>query len=226
MKFVLQGTQGRPWAENCPELELIRFPEVEPNPEQVYQLVTGLISEDVLYLLAASLHRLPFEARKDVQVIFSYILRFRPTNASPKSDPIALSYIINNRPEILIAFCNGYEHKESATPSGIVLRELIKSDAAAAIILYDDSGDGSKTAKGLSGVQPELPQSGNGVFWKFFNWIDQGSFELGADAFNTFRASVLLFVWRWMHANMPTGPFDEAQDNRCSVPLNKFRLVL
>ncbi|KAG0651742.1 Conidiophore development [Hyphodiscus hymeniophilus] len=170
MKFVLQGTQ-----------------ETESSPEQVYQLVTGMIQEDLLYLLAINLYRLPFESRKDAQVIFSYVLRFRPATASPKSEPIALSYVINNRPEVLVELCNGYHHKESATPAGTVLREVLKSDAAAAIILYDDPNENTPGSKGLTGIQPETKQSGQGVFWKFFNWIDKGSFEVGADAFTTFR---------------------------------------
>jgi calcium binding protein 39 len=147
-----------------------------------------LIQEDLLYSLAVNLHRLPFESRKDTQVIFSYVLRFRPATASPKSEPLALSYVVNNRPEVLVELCNGYDYKESATPAGTVLREVLKSDAAAAIILYHDP-EGNPTSKGLTGVQPEAKQSGKGVFWKFFNWIDQGSFEVGADAFTTFRVS-------------------------------------
>lgn len=149
-----------------------------------------MISEDLLYLLATNLHMLSFESRKDAQSIFSYVLRFRSAGASPKSDPVALSYVISNRPEILVALCNGYEHKESAIPAGTVLREVLKNDAAAAIILYDDSGNGGNGSKGLTGIQPEVQQSGNGVFWKFFEWIDKGSFEVGADAFTTFRVSL------------------------------------
>ena len=143
----------------------------------------------MLYLLATNLHNLSFESRKDAQSIFSYALRFRSSGSSPKSDPVALSYVISNRPEILVALCNGYEHKESAIPAGTVLREVLKSDAAAAIILYDDSGEEGNGSKGLTGIQPEVRQSGNGVFWKFFGWIDKGSFEVGADAFTTFRVS-------------------------------------
>ncbi|KAI8160538.1 Conidiophore development protein hymA [Colletotrichum sp. SAR 10_70] len=146
MKFVLQGTQ-----------------EADSSPEQIYQLVTGLIEEDLLYLLAVNLWRLPFESRKDTQVIFSYVFRFRPPTASPKSDPLALSYVVNNRPQVLLELCRGYEHKESATPAGSVLREVLKSEAAAAIIF------------------------GDGVFWRFFDWIDKSSFEVAADAFTTFR---------------------------------------
>jgi calcium binding protein 39 len=165
----------------------VRPPEIEVNPQQVYHLVTGIITEDLLYILATNLHRLPFESRKDAQTIFSHVLRFTPPGASPKSDPIGLSYIINKRPEVLVELCNGYNHKESAMPAGAVLREALKSDAAAAIMLYDDPGEGGVSSKGLSGIQLEVQQSGKGVFWKFFDWIDKGSFEVGADAFTTFR---------------------------------------
>lgn len=108
---------------------------------------------------------------------------------------MALSYVINNRPEVLVELCNGYEHKESATPAGTVLREVLKNDAAAAIILYNDVvKDGDVSTKGLTHIQPEIKQTGEGVFWKFFNWIDQGSFEVGADAFTTFRVSSVIIL--------------------------------
>lgn len=83
--------------------------------------------------------------------------------------------------------CAGYNHKESALPAGTVLREVLKSDAVAAIILYDEPSDGNNASKGLSGINVDVPQTGKGVFWKFFDWIDKGSFEVGADAFTTFR---------------------------------------
>jgi calcium binding protein 39 len=168
---------------------LIHSAEVESSPEQCYQLVTGMIQEDLLYLLAVNLYRLPFESRKDAQVIFSYVLRFRPATASPKSEPLALSYVINNRPEVLVALCNCYEHKESAMAAGTILREALKNESAAALILYNDGKEEISGSKILNTVKPEVKQNGDGVFWKFFNWIDQGSFEVGADAFNTFRVS-------------------------------------
>jgi calcium binding protein 39 len=148
-----------------------------------------MINEDLLYILAINLYRLPFESRKDAQTIFSHVLRFNPSGASTKSDPIALNYVVNKRPEVLVELCNGYNHKESAMPAGTVLREVLKSDAATAIILYDEPIEGNNTSKGLGGIQLEAQQSGKGVFWKFFDWIDKGSFEVGADAFTTFRVS-------------------------------------
>jgi len=170
MKLVLQGTG-----------------EAESSPEQVYQLVQGLIEEDLLFLLAQNLARLPFESRKDTQVIFSYVFRFRLPAVSPKSDPVALSYVVNNRPQVLLELCRGYDSKESATPAGTVLREVLKNEAVAAIILYDDGEEPGSSSKGVVAIDRERPQSGNGVFWRFFDWIDKSSFEVAADAFTTFR---------------------------------------
>lgn len=150
-------------------------------------MVTGIIEEDLLFFLAVNLWRLPFEARKDTQVVLSAVFRFRPATASPKSDPVALSWVVNNRPRVLIELCKAYDHKESATPAGSVLREILKHEAAAAIILYDDGEEQGSSAKGLMGIDQDRPQSGNGVFWRFFDWIDKSSFEVAADAFTTFR---------------------------------------
>ncbi|RFU80647.1 conidiophore development hyma [Trichoderma arundinaceum] len=138
---------------------------------------------------ATNLYRLPFESRKDTQVIFSYVFRFRPAAAAPKSDPIALSYVVCNRPQVLVELCRAYDHKESATPAGSVLRELLKNEAAAAIILYDDGDEPGSSCKGLNAIDRNRPQSGRGVFWKFFDWINKSSFEVAADAFTTFRSN-------------------------------------
>ncbi|KAF1855163.1 hypothetical protein Lal_00045074 [Lupinus albus] len=147
------------------------------GPSKILQLVTGLIDEDLLHLLAVNLFRLPFESRKDTQVIFSYVFRFRPATAAPKSDPLALSYVVCNRPQVLVELCRGYDHKESATPAGSVLRELLKNEAAAAIILYDDGDEPGSSSKGLNAIDRDRPQSGRGVFWRFFDWVDKSSFE-------------------------------------------------
>lgn len=192
MKLILQGTHGSFPSWHSPDVSplylLTLLSEAEVSPEQIVQLVQSVIEEDLLYLLAVNLHRLPFESRKDTQVIFSYIFRFRPPAASPKSEPAALKYIIEQRPQVLVELCKGYDHKESATPAGSVLREVIKSEAAAAIILYDDGDEPGSSAHGLMAIDRDRLQSGHGIFWRFFEWIDKGSFEVAADAFTTFRA--------------------------------------
>ncbi|KAL2863633.1 Mo25 family protein [Aspergillus lucknowensis] len=168
MKLMVQGTQ-----------------EIEVSPDQVHGLVQAMLQEDLLYELAGALHKLPFEARKDTQTIFSHILRFKPPHGT-SPDPPVVSYIVHNRPEIIVELCRGYEHSQSAMPCGTILREALKFDVIAAIILYDQSKEGEPAIR-LTEVQPAAPQRGTGVFWRFFHWIDRGSFELSADAFTTFR---------------------------------------
>ncbi|KAL0254948.1 Hym1p [Diplodia seriata] len=167
MKIVLQGT-----------------PEAEVSPEQVYQLVNLICAEDLLLYLAQNIHKLPFEARKDTQIIISNAFRYRiPNNAN--AEPPAMHYVLSNRPEIIIELCYGYERRESAMACGGVLREALKHDAVAALILYDEPDRRGKDM--LANIDPTMPSSGDGVFWKFFEWIDRGAFEACADAFNTFR---------------------------------------
>jgi len=166
MKIRLQGT-----------------PDTEVSPEIVLEQLGAIMNEDLLYVLAINVHRLPFESRKDAQVIFSTAFRYKRPG---QNDPEVLHHIVTFRPEIIIALCNGYDRRESAMPCGGVLREALKYDAICALLLYDEpTPDGSPID--LGNVNPDLPASGQGVLWKFFEWIDKGAFEVSADAFNTFR---------------------------------------
>lgn len=144
-----------------------------------------IIQEDLLYELARSIRLLPFEARKDAQIIFSHILRFRPANAQA-GDPSAVSYLVMQRPEIIVELCRGYEYPQSAMPCGAILRQALQHDTIAAVILYDESQPGEPAVQ-LKDVDVSVPQTGRGVFWSFFSWINKGSFEVSADAFTTFR---------------------------------------
>lgn len=198
MKLILQGTHGM-CAPRLPSTtrgyELTRrtpflgAKDSESNPDQVFHLIEGIINEDLLHPLAANLHKLPFESRKDAQFIFSSVFRFRPASASTKSDPVALGWVVNQRPQVLLELCRGYDHKESATAAGSVLREVLKHEGACKVILYDDGDQPGSSVNGVQAIDRDRPQSGTGVFWKFFDWIDRGSFEVSADAFTTFRVS-------------------------------------
>lgn len=169
IKITLQGT-----------------PELEVDPQQVFQLVSQILAEGLLPLLVDEIHLLPFEARKDTQTIISNVFRFR-NPGSTLSEPDALREVIRKQPEILIALCNGYSRRESAGPCGGILKEALKWDAVAAVILYDEPSNNGKTIDIYNDVDTSKPASGQGVFWKFFDWIDKSSFEVSADAFDTFR---------------------------------------
>ncbi|KAL1989786.1 hypothetical protein VTN49DRAFT_6983 [Thermomyces lanuginosus] len=167
MKLITQGT-----------------PEVDSTPALVRSLFEAAIREDLLYQLARSIRKLNFEARKDTQTIMTHLLRYKPTDAP--GDPPAVNYIVHQRPEVIIELCRGFENSQSALACASILKEAIKFDVIAALILYDESS-GSEPAVRLKDLRAEQPQSGNGIFWKFFDWIDKGSFEVSADAFTIFR---------------------------------------
>ena len=148
-----------------------------------------IIQDDILYELAKSIRLLPFEARKDAQIIFSHILRFKPitpTSPSASGEPSAISYLALQRPEIIVELCRGYEYPASAMPCGTILRQALQYDTIAAVILYDESQSGEKAVQ-LKDVDVSRKQTGKGLFWNFFRWINKGSFEVSADAFTTFR---------------------------------------
>lgn len=155
------------------------------TPEYILHLVNSMIQEDFLYILAHSIHLLPFEGRKDSQAIFSTILRFRPPNSTAELSP-ALAYVIDERPEVIIELCRGYNHNESVMPCGVVLREILKNEDVTQIVLCDESQENESAIK-ITEVDENKPQSGEGVFWSFFPCIDTGAFEVSADAFSTFR---------------------------------------
>jgi calcium binding protein 39 len=174
-------------------------PETEVSPEQQFQLINALLADDILLLLANSIHKIPFEARKDTQFIFSSAFRYKHPTA-PAQEPIALHHILTARPQIVIALCNGYEKRESAMPCGGVLREALKYDAVAALILYDEKNEQGQ-ARDLAEVDTAKPSSGQGAFWKFFDWITKSSFDVCTDAFNTFRVCFWCISCTASHAN-------------------------
>ena len=117
----------------------------------VFQLLSFIIQEDLLFSLANNIHRLPFESRKDAQVVFSTAFRYKPVGAS---DPQVLHHVIQFRPEIIISLCKGYDRRESAMPCGGVLREALKYDSIAALLLYDEPATDGKT-RDLGDVNPD-----------------------------------------------------------------------
>ncbi|KAF2455239.1 Mo25-like protein [Lineolata rhizophorae] len=168
MKVMLQGTT-----------------EVEPNPEQVLQVVELILQEDVLRELILNVKLLHFEARKDAQVVLTNVLRYkRPGDLA--GEPIAIHYIVKDDPGLVRQFCLGYNARESAFPCGAALREALKYDAITALVLYDEPTDDGRP-RDLDRIDPTVPTSEEGIFWNFFNWIHQREFEVSADAFNTFR---------------------------------------
>jgi len=68
-------------------------------------------------------------------------------------------------------------------PCGIMLREALKQEDIAVLILYDEP----PKRFDISEVDDTQPSNGCGLLWQFFGWVEAGAFEISADAFTTFR---------------------------------------
>ena len=169
--------------------------ENDANPDQVSQLTNAIIDEDLLYPLSRVIHLLDFNGRKDIQIIFSCIFRHKHFNDdSPNStDPPAITHILKERPEVIVELCRGYEVKDSAFHCGMVLREALKYEQIAVIILYHEPANddhwSAANSNDLTNINYDVQQSGRGVFWQFFRWISSSQFQEGVDAFNTFKVN-------------------------------------
>lgn len=148
-------------------------------------VIQAAIHEDLIYELARGIVYLPFQAKKDTQTIFSQILRFK-LDGQDDAQPLVITYIAHHRPEIIIELCRGYSFSDCALQCGTILRDALKFDIIAAIILFDQSAEGQPAVR-VTDIDMAVPQDGTGIFWEFFDWIDTGSFAVSADVFATFR---------------------------------------
>ena len=88
--------------------------------------------------------------------------------------------------------CCRYESSEIALNCGVILRECVRHEPLAKIILYSDQ------------------------FFNFFSYVEMSTFDVASDAFATFRVSSCQSNGI-MHVCTQTGTFDQTQDTVCSV---------
>jgi calcium binding protein 39 len=131
--------------------------ENDPSPDQVAQLSHEVYNNDLLQLLVLNIWRFEFEAKKDVSQIFNNMLRRQIGTRWP-----TVEYLCT-REEILFALLKGYENTEIALNCGMILRECLKHEAQAKILLYSDR------------------------FFKFFDYVEISTFDISSDAFATFK---------------------------------------
>uniref|UniRef100_A0A7E4V2P5 Calcium-binding protein 39-like n=1 Tax=Panagrellus redivivus TaxID=6233 RepID=A0A7E4V2P5_PANRE len=129
----------------------------EPNVEQVAQLAQEVYSANILPTLVTNLHKLDFESKKDVALIFNNLLRRQIGTRSPTVEYLCA------RPEIIIQLAKGYEVQEIAITCGAMLKECIRHEHLAKILL----------------LHP--------MFFDFFVYVEAGTFETASDAFATFK---------------------------------------
>ncbi|XP_039601927.1 calcium-binding protein 39-like, partial [Polypterus senegalus] len=97
------------------------------------------------------------QGKKDVCQIFNNILRRQIGTRSP-----TVEYICSHQ-QILFKLLKGYETPQVALNCGIMLRECIRHEPLAKIILHSEQ------------------------FHDFFNYVEMSTFDIASDAFATFK---------------------------------------
>ncbi|CAO2591176.1 Calcium-binding protein 39-like [Lemmus lemmus] len=133
----------------------------EPPTEAVAQLAQELYSSGLLVTLIADLQLIDFEGKKDVTQIFNNILRRQIGARSPTVE------YISSHPHILSMLLKGYEAPQIALRCGIMLRECIRHEPLAKIILFSNQ------------------------FRDFFKYVELSTFDIASDAFATFKVKFL-----------------------------------
>ncbi|KAF0700204.1 Aste57867_9258 [Aphanomyces stellatus] len=129
--------------------------EEESSPQKCAQLSTLLIADNVMPRMVLNLAAMPFEARKHVAQIYNNFMR---------RDLGGFVVYIERQPNLLSALVRGYENAEIALNCGTMLRESIRHESLARIVLNS----------------PDL--------WKFFDvYVHLPNFDVGSDAFATFK---------------------------------------
>ena len=104
----------------------------DPLPELVAQLAQETYSTDLLYHLLLNIHKLEFESRKDVVQIFNNLLRRQIGSRFP-----TVEYLCS-KPDVLFAAFDGYGNEEIALNTGMILREMLRHENLAKILLYSE----------------------------------------------------------------------------------------
>jgi len=121
------------------------------------QLSQEMYNSGLILLLLRNLHRIDFEGKKDTAQIFNNVLRRQIGTRTP-----TVEYICTT-PEIVFTLCRGYEQQEIALNCGTMLRECIRYEALARIVMNSEH------------------------FNNFFKYIEAPNFDIASDAFATFK---------------------------------------
>ncbi|VDN35144.1 unnamed protein product [Gongylonema pulchrum] len=124
---------------------------------EVAQLAQETYNSNVLQLLIDNLTKLDFEAKKDVAQIFNNLLRRQIGTRSPTVE------YVHSRPQMLDALVRGYESQDIAVTCGSMLRECIRHENLAKLVLRSSS------------------------FYNFFSYVELSTFDIASDAFSTFK---------------------------------------
>uniref|UniRef100_A0A8C1UA88 Calcium binding protein 39, like 1 n=1 Tax=Cyprinus carpio TaxID=7962 RepID=A0A8C1UA88_CYPCA len=129
----------------------------EPQTEAVAQLAQELYNTNLLISLIANLQRIDFEGKKDVVHLFSNIVRRQIGARTPTVE------YISSHSQILFMLLKGYETPEVALNCGMMLRECLRHEPLARIVLFSEE------------------------FYCFFRYVELSTFDIASDAFSSFK---------------------------------------
>ena len=107
-------------------------PCVEPAPELIAQLAQETYNTDLLFLLVQNVARFEFEERKDIVQIFNNLLRRQIGSRWPTVEYLSAKH------EVIFAALAGYENEDVALNTGMILKEMLKHEQLAKVLLYSD----------------------------------------------------------------------------------------
>eukprot|EP00052_Salpingoeca_macrocollata_P004996 m.44797 g.44797 ORF g.44797 m.44797 type:complete len:323 (+) comp14594_c0_seq1:106-1074(+) len=131
--------------------------EAEPSEDLLNQISTEAYSCDLLRAMVVKLALVDFESKKDVVSVFSRLVRREVGGRMP-----TVEYIGENS-DILVELLNGYKNSDVALHSGQMLRECIKQEPLAKIVLHREE------------------------FYDLFAYVQVSTFDIASDAFTTFK---------------------------------------
>lgn len=105
---------------------------IDPLPELIAQLAQETYSTDLLYHVLLNIQRLDFESRKDVVQIFNTLLRRQIGSRFP-----TVEYLCN-KPEVLFTAFRGYENEDVALNTGMILKEMLRHEPLAKLLLHSE----------------------------------------------------------------------------------------
>ncbi|KAF8132492.1 mo25 protein [Boletus edulis] len=139
---------------NLQAIKTILYGDGDSVSELIAQLAQETYSTDLLPILIQNIARFDFESRKDVVQIFNGLLRRQIGSGWP-----TVEYICARHEEILFVALAGYANEETALNTGMMLREMLRHEQLAKILLHSEQ------------------------FYMFPHYIETASFGVSCDAF-------------------------------------------
>lgn len=149
----------------------------ETAPELIAQLAQETYQTDLLHHLIVHIARFEFEARKDVVQIFNNLLRRQIGSRWPTVE------YLSSKHDIMFATLAGYENEEIALNTGMVLKEMLRHEQLAKILLYSDQFEYLLILGTCSHNDPSR-------FYKFPHYIETTTFGISCDAFANLKETL------------------------------------